>query len=64
MAFGESLNEQSPADAARAIKVLARTMVRELKRGGFSQRQMVTFTSELLGLVTAEIKSDEPSDHD
>ena len=58
MAFGETPHD-NPKDAERALKLLARSMLRELKRAGFDQRQMVSFTSELLELVTAEIKSED-----
>lgn len=58
MAFGETPHD-NPQDAERALKLLARSMLRELKRAGFSKHQMVSFTSELLELVTVEIKTDD-----
>ncbi len=59
MAFGEELNERSLTTTQRALRVVARTVLRELKRSGYSRAEMVTFATELLDLVTTEIRSDD-----
>ncbi len=59
MAFGEELNEQSTTATQRALRVLARSVLRELKRSGYSRTEMVTFASEVLDLVATEMKTDE-----
>lgn len=59
MAFGEDLNERSLTATQRALRVIARSVLKELKRAGYSRGEMVTFTTELLDLVTTEIKTDD-----
>lgn len=59
MAFGEELNERTLTTTQRALRVVARTVLRELKRSGYSRSEMVTFATELLDLVTTEIRSDD-----
>lgn len=53
-----------PPSAAqqRALKILAKSIYRELKGSGYSRTDIVSFTTELLDLVTAEIKNDGDSD--
>jgi hypothetical protein len=59
MAFGEELNERSLTATQRALRVVARSVLKELKRSGYSRAEMVTFATELLDLVTTEIRSDD-----
>lgn len=40
----------------KAIKILAKSIFRELKMNGYETRQIVALSSELLGLVTSTIK--------
>jgi hypothetical protein len=51
----------SPAQQ-RALKILAKSIYRELKGSGYSRTDIVSFTTELLDLVTAEIKNDGEGD--
>lgn len=41
----------------RALRILAKTIFRELRSSGYSSRQLMELASELLGCVTAEMKS-------
>lgn len=41
----------------RALKILAKSVYRELKASGYSRPDIVAFTTELLDLVTGEIKA-------
>ncbi len=59
MAFGEELNERSATAKQRALRVVARTVLKELRRSGYSRAEMVTFTTELLDLVSAEMRTDD-----
>jgi hypothetical protein len=43
-------------DARRALQVLAKSVFKELKRGGYDRGQMVAFASELLELVTRDAR--------
>jgi hypothetical protein len=62
MAFGEELDGRTLTDTQRALRTVARSVLKELKRAGYSRAQMVGFASELLDLVTTEFKSDETPD--
>lgn len=56
--MGDQTDAQSASNAQRALKVLARSVFKELKRGGYSRHEMVGFATELLDLVTAELRAD------
>lgn len=43
---------------ARALRILAKSVYRELKSSGYSRSDIVNFTNALLELVTTEIKSE------
>ncbi len=38
----------------RAVPILARSLYRELRAGGFGEREVLAFASELLGMVASE----------
>lgn len=46
----------------RAVKILAKSVYRELKASGYSRSDMVGFTNALLELVTDELKGEDPAD--
>ncbi len=46
----------------KAVKILAKSIFRELKMNGYETRQIVALSSELLGLVTSTIKPDSDGD--
>ena len=45
------------AEWRRARAILARSFYNELKSNGYSPNQIIEFSSELLGLVTGDLKS-------
>ena len=45
----------------KAVKILAKSIFRELKMNGYETRQIVALSSELLGLVTSNMKTDDGS---
>ena len=47
--------EQDPHDP-RAVRILAKSIYRELRATGFSERDVMALTGELLALVTSEVK--------
>ena len=51
---------ESRSDERRAA-IVAKTIHRELREGGFSDAELVRLASELLGLVTAEVKGRRPA---
>ena len=52
------MTDASHGERDKAIKILAKSIFRELKMNGYETRQIVALYSELLGLVTSNIKSD------
>ena len=40
----------------RALKILAKSVHRELKSSGYSRSDIVSFTNELLDLVTSDLR--------
>jgi hypothetical protein len=55
------MTEAPIGERDKAVKILAKSIFRELKMNGYETRQIVALSSELLGLVTSNIKP-EPSD--
>ena len=49
--------QQIVGTSQRALRVVAKSVFRELKRAGYTRTEMVSFASELLDLVTLELKS-------
>ena len=51
------MSQQVIGSQQRALRVVAKSVVRELKRAGYTRTEMVSFASELLDLMTLELKS-------
>ena len=45
----------------KAIKILAKSIYRELRETGYDTREIVSLSSELIGLITTDIKPDTSS---
>jgi hypothetical protein len=56
MAFGGEMSDGGTGATQVAVRVLAKSLFKELKRAGYNRSEMVAFASELLDLVTTEIK--------
>lgn len=50
-------NTTKAAEWRRARSILARSFYNELKSNGYSPNQIIEFSSELLGLVTGDLKT-------
>lgn len=48
--------ESATSHDPRAISILAKTIAKELRANGFGDREMVSLASELLGIVTTDVK--------
>jgi len=46
----------------RAARILAKTIYRELRGSGFSERDVMALAGELLGLVASEVKGQPDPD--
>lgn len=50
--------QPAPTNDRRALRILAKSVYRELKTTGYHRNDMVAFTNELLDLVAGEIGRD------
>ena len=62
MVVGDGLSGGGLGAPERAVRVLAKSLFRELKRAGYNRAEMVAFATELLELVTDEIRTGEGVD--
>ena len=46
-------------EAEETLRILAKTMFRSLQANGYSNKDVVSFTSELIHLVTSELRGGE-----
>ena len=42
----------------KAVRILAKSIFRELKTNGYTSRQIVALSSELIGLVTRDMRAE------
>jgi hypothetical protein len=52
----------TPRADERPLKILAKSVYRELKASGYSRSDMVGFTNALLDLVTSDMKTGDEDD--
>lgn len=52
---------QSRGEREKAVKILAKSIYRELRTSGYDTREIVALSSELIGLITTEIRPDSAS---
>lgn len=46
------------AERDKAVRILAKSIFRELKSNGYAPRQIVALSSELISLVTQDMRSE------
>lgn len=46
----------------KALKILSKSIYRDLRQNGYEPRQIVALASEIISLVTSDIKEDIPLD--
>ncbi len=56
----------TPAGAAepRALRILAKSVFRELKTTGYSRSDIVSFATEVLSLVSSDIRGESVDDRE
>jgi hypothetical protein len=57
----DALQSQGRGEREKAIKILAKSIYRELRQSGYDTREIVALSSELIGLITTDIKPDTAS---
>ena len=62
MAQAQALTTQEAATTApnreRALKILSKSIYKELRQNGYEPKQIVALATELISLVTTDIKED------
>jgi len=53
---------EATREHGRAVKILAKSIYKELRQNGYTRNEIVAFSTELLGLVTTEIKSSDETE--
>jgi hypothetical protein len=54
-----TLNSATPViSRERALKILSKSLYRDLRQNGYEPKQIVAVASELISLVTSDIKED------
>ncbi len=43
----------------RSLKIIAKSLFKELKANGFDNRHIVSLSTELIALVTSELRADD-----
>ena len=49
---------QARSEREKALKILAKSIFRELRSQGYDAREIVSLSTELLSLITTDIKPD------
>ena len=47
-----------PANRERALKILSKSIYKELRQNGYEPKEIVALATELISLVTSDIKED------
>ena len=50
----------TPKADPRAVEILAKNIYREFRASGFSERDVLSLAGELLGLVTRDVRAEQP----
>jgi hypothetical protein len=61
--MSQALAARAPAVPAvpnreRALKILSKSLYRELRQNGYEPKQIVALATEIIGLVTSDMKED------
>ncbi len=61
--MSQALANRAPAEATvpnreRALKILSKSLYRELRQNGYEPKQIVALATEIIGLVTSDMKDD------
>jgi hypothetical protein len=61
----EPMTNATPSTAQpRALRILAKSVFRELKSSGHSRSDIVAFATEMLSLVSSDIRGESVEDRD
>ena len=54
-------NQPIPTTDPKALKIMAKSLYRQLREGGYSQGDVLGFASELLSMVSHEVRERQPA---
>jgi hypothetical protein len=54
----DALQPQARGEREKAIKILAKSIYRQMRETGYDTREIVALSSEIIGLITTDIKPD------
>jgi len=57
----DALQPQARGEREKAIKILAKSIYRQMRETGYDTREIVALSSELIGLITTDIKPETAS---
>jgi hypothetical protein len=57
-ALDQGAAKNARGERAKAVKILAKSIFRELRASGYQPRELVALSTELLELITSEIRPD------
>lgn len=60
----EPITTPIPTTEPRALRILAKSVFRELKTTGHSRSDIVAFATEMLSLVSSDIRGESPERED
>ena len=49
------------ADSDRAVRILAKSLFRQLKGSGYENREILALSTELVGLITSDLRPHDDS---
>jgi hypothetical protein len=54
--MSEPIESSAPSQGPRALRILAKSVFRELKSSGYSRSDIVAFATEMLSLVSSDLR--------
>jgi hypothetical protein len=56
--MSEATTSTQPANQPRALRILAKSVFRELKSSGYNRSEILAFANEMLSLVTTDLREE------
>lgn len=57
-------SSSTPQQGPRALRILAKSVFRELKSSGYTRSDIVAFATEMLSLVSSDLRDDSSDETD
>jgi hypothetical protein len=53
------VSQVSPRQSDRSLKIIAKSLFKELKANGYDSRHIVSLSTELISLVTSDLRGED-----